>query len=135
MSMPEEPREEKNSRPRKRGWLLDHSFPRTHRLLKRSQFLKLSRIGNKRSTRIFLAVFQEGEARNNRIGITVSKKIGKAVVRNRIKRFVREYYRNRKEIIPGNRDINIIAKKNVSALTLKEVTAELDKLFEKITRV
>ncbi|MFO7885782.1 MAG: ribonuclease P protein component [Desulfobacteraceae bacterium] len=114
---------------------MGHSFPRTHRLLKRNQFLKLSRNGNKRSTRFFLAVFQEGEARNNRIGITVSKKIGKAIVRNRIKRFVREYYRNRKEIIPGNRDINIIAKKNVSALTFKEVTAELDKLFEKITRV
>lgn len=114
---------------------MGYSFPKTHRLLKRSQFLELSRSGKKTGTRCFLAVFQEGTTKNNRIGITVSKKVGKAVVRTRIKRVIREYYRNRKEIIPGNRDINIIAKRKVVALTFKEVIAELDYLFEKITRV
>ena len=53
-------------------------------------------------------------------------------MRNKIKRIVREYYRNRRDIIPGSRDINIIVKKYASDLTNSQVRDALDRLFKKI---
>ncbi|SLM28329.1 Ribonuclease P protein component [Desulfamplus magnetovallimortis] len=109
----------------------DHSFPKKERILKRGDFLKLSRLGKKIQTRFFIGILLDQGNENNRIGITVSKKVGNAVVRNRIKRIIREYYRTRKSSIPGKRDINIIARKYTSSLSSSQMFGELDKLFRK----
>ncbi len=77
----------------------------------------------------------KGAARNNRIGITISKKAGKSVERNRIKRIIREYFRHNKRNISGPKDINIIAKKGLAPLSNKQLVEKLDKLFVKIAKV
>ena len=128
-------REEKNLLLKIRILLLgSNSFPKTERLLKRADFLRLSRSGKKIQTRFFIAAVLDGTTGNNRIGITVSKRVGKAVERNRIKRLIREYYRNRKETLPGNRDINIIARKYANFLSNHELVKALDELFAKLNK-
>ncbi len=112
----------------------DFSYPKTSRLLKRSQFLKLSTKGKKIHTGSFIAIALKGEKTNHRIGITVSKKVGNAVERNRIKRIIREYIRHKKDFLPGILDINIIAKKSLSGLENSRIIEKLDKLFNKIAR-
>jgi len=67
-----------------------------------------------------------------RIGITASKRVGNAVVRNRMKRLVREYFRLNKEQLKKIIDINIIVKKNSAYLNAKEVFSALEDLFEKV---
>ncbi len=107
-------------------------FPKKVRLLKRAQFLTLSKQGEKVHTDSFLAIVLKGTAQNNRIGITISKKVGNAVERNRIKRIIREYFRHNKENISGPNDINIIAKKGLTTLSNRQIIERLDKLFTKI---
>ena len=107
-------------------------MPKKLRLLKRAQFLTLSKQGKRVHTDCFIAIVLKGTALNNRIGITVSKKVGNAVRRNRIKRIIREYLRHNKEIILRPKDINIIARKGLTSLPNQEILEKLDKLFRKI---
>ncbi|THB80491.1 MAG: ribonuclease P protein component [Desulfobacteraceae bacterium] len=112
-----------------------YAFPKTARLLKRAQFIKLSTQGKKVHTHFFIAAVLDTDTKNNRIGITVSKKVGNAVTRNRIKRLLREDFRHRKDSITGNKDINIIGKKGLATLSNSQIIAELDKLFNRIENI
>ena len=107
-------------------------MPKKARLLKRAEFLTLSKQGKKVYADGFLAIVCVGTAHNNRIGITVSKKVGNAVERNRIKRIIREYFRHNKENNSGPKDISIIAGKGLASLANRQIYEKLDKLFSKI---
>jgi len=107
-------------------------LPKKVRLLKRAQFLTLSKLGKRVHTDSFIAIVLNGTAQNNRIGITISKKVGNAVERNRIKRITREYFRHNKENISGPIDLNIIARKGLTPLSNRQIIEKLDKLFRKI---
>ena len=100
--------------------------------MKRAQFLTLSKQGKKVYADGFLALVSVGKAHNNRIGITVSKKVGNAVERNRIKRIIREYFRHNEKNISGPKDISIIAGKGLTSLANRQIYEKLDKLFAKI---
>jgi ribonuclease P protein component len=60
-----------------------------------------------------------------RIVVNVSSKIGKAVLRNRIKRIYKEIFRKNKEIFPESYDIIISPMKDVSSLSEKILIDEL----------
>ena len=61
----------------------------------------------------------------NRVGITVSKKLGKAVVRNRVRRRLREVYRlNEEQFLPGY-DIVIVARNRAVDVSFQKLTESL----------
>lgn len=65
-----------------------------------------------------------------RLGITVSGKVGNSVVRNRIKRQVREFFRRqRAELAPG-RDLLVIARSGAAQLPAEAIRAELERVME-----
>ena len=68
-------------------------FPKEARLRKRPEFLNVQSRGVRLHTRHFVVYIAGGRAPGARIGITASKKVGNAVVRNRWKRSVREGFR------------------------------------------
>lgn len=100
-------------------------FPKRARLLKRSEFLRLSRAGKKSQTAHFVVLKKTNDKGDNRLGITVSTKVGNAVARNRIKRLVREFFRRHSGELPSPQDIVIIARKGAGELSLEEAAREL----------
>jgi len=112
----------------------EYSFPKSARILKRPEFIRLSKSGAKIQNRHFLFLYSRSHREYSRIGITVSRKVGDAVVRNRIKRLVRENFRRMRPMIFGAWDINIIAKRNAAKLSGDEVGSSLAQLFEGIHR-
>lgn len=108
-----------------------NSFSKAERILKRSEFILLSRDGKKIQNSYFLLIFCPGRYPKNRLGVTVSKKVGNAVARNRIKRHIREHFRIQKRAIIGNWDANIIARKNAAALTGEQIQAALADLWKR----
>lgn len=101
------------------------SFPKRARITRRSEFLNLSRSGKKVHTSHFLVISKPNDKGESRLGVTVSANVGKAVIRNLVKRYLREFFRRHRHKILGHRDIVVIAKKGTGELSLVEVAEEL----------
>jgi ribonuclease P protein component len=106
----------------------DTSYPPTVRLRKRSEFLRLKDSANKFSSRSILVVWQANNLANARLGVTVSKKIGCAVTRNRLKRFVREIFRHNRLLLPAV-DLNVIARSGAATMDFHGLKQEFLKAF------
>lgn len=60
----------------------------------------------------------------SRLGVTVTRKVGSAVRRNRVKRLVREAFRLDPDLVPAGIDLVVIAKDGAPTLALRDVQAE-----------
>ena len=109
----------------------DATLPKSARLRKRAEFLRLTSAQHKSVVRGFLVVWSENNLQKSRLGITASKKIGCAVVRNRIKRYLREFFRHNRLAMAAV-DINIIARRESALMTFPDIQLELNKAFSLI---
>jgi ribonuclease P protein component len=73
------------------------ALPRQKRLAKRREFLRVYETGRKLFSRYTVVFFAGNDLPHSRIGITATKKLGKANVRNRLKRWTREVFRHERE--------------------------------------
>jgi len=104
-------------------------LPKTARLLKRAEFLKLSRAGAKLQSANFVVITGRSNGQQSRLGITVSGKVGNSVIRNRIKRQVREFFRRRRAALQTGTDFLVIARKSAAGLPGSVIRSELGRAF------
>jgi ribonuclease P protein component len=97
------------------------------RKLRRADFERATGAGRRLATRHFLVFVRErGDGGSTRLGITVTRKVGNAVRRNRIKRLVREWFRARTAEL-GACDLVVVARRDIGPrLALRDVRADLD---------
>ena len=107
------------------------SFEKKERVRKRKNYLNIYQRGVRVHSSNFTVILNPNPSGEKRLGVTVSKKVGNAVKRNRIKRLLREFFRLNKDRLPDSRDMVVIAKKDVSALKYQDVCLELASLFKK----
>ena len=107
-------------------------LPRASRIAKRREFLEAYERGEKLFGR-YCVLFVVQNTSGSRIGVTVTKKVGKANVRNRMKRWVREVFRHNRTLLPPlNFVVNL--KAGAPEATFREFSADLEKLFRR-TRI
>ena len=102
----------------------DESFPKSARIRQRTEYQRVQRSRRKVHTKHFILLMTPGDAQ--RLGVTVTKKIGNAVARNRVKRVAREVFRRRRDLFPARMDVVMIAKRGAPALGFSELEAELE---------
>lgn len=103
-----------------------NSFPPKFRLRKSREFARLRDNSTKLYCTHFLILITPSEGSVSRLGITVSTKIDKrAVVRNKIKRRIRDIFRVNRSLLRSNFDIVIIARKNAGDLSFEEFKREI----------
>jgi ribonuclease P protein component len=104
------------------------SFAAADRLHRSAEFLRLQRNGVRFQSPHFVlyAGRLEHEPERSRLGVTVSRRIGNAVVRNRVKRRVREVFRTAiRAGLPAGTSIVVIARGGAGALESKAIGDEL----------
>ncbi len=110
---------------------------------KRAEFERIQGTGERCDTRHFVFILApQPEPGVPRLGITASRKVGNAVVRNRAKRLVREAFRSTPELWPRGVDLVVIVRKPLGELRLRAVVEEwrgasrgLERRLEKVRRV
>ncbi len=108
------------------------SFPKAERLRKRSDYLRVQQVGRKVHAEYFLLLLTPGQGAP-RVGVTVSSKVGNAVERNRLKRWIREFVRRHRGDLPAG-DCVIVAKTSAAAATHEAVDHDLARLVTRSRR-
>jgi ribonuclease P protein component len=116
------------------------SFPRELRLRDPRDFRRVTARGRRVSVDLFTSFL--GVARStttvsvdapSRIGLTVSRKVGGAVARNRVKRQVREWFRHGGALLASGRELVVIARSEAGRSPRRRIRAELNQLGRRLT--
>lgn len=102
---------------------------RRHRLAQRGQFERIRREGRTWAQPLLVLVALSNHLPYNRFGFLVSRRIGKAVVRNRVKRLMREAMRERLAAVSPGWDVVLIARAAIVEADLWRIGEALDSLL------
>lgn len=80
------------------------SFPKKKRLISNEQFRAVLAKGRRRSNGVLTLCMAKNDLEYSRLGVSVGKSYGHAVVRNRLKRLMREAFRQSQGVIPAGFD-------------------------------
>ena len=101
-----------------------------YRVKKSQDFDNIIRKKQSFANRQFVIYYQENKLDHMRLGISVSKKLGKAHERNRLKRYVRESFKTRKDFLK-NYDIIIIVRPAAKGLSFLEFGSSIDHVLKR----
>jgi ribonuclease P protein component len=113
---------------------ISERFPHRHRIVRSTDYRAIYKTGKKIHSDKFVLFGRENEKGHARLGITVSRKIGCASIRNRIKRLFREIFRRSSAEIPGNLDIVVNAKSGCAGVGFPELRKEFIAAAKRMAR-
>ena len=106
-------------------------FSKTHRILKRPEYLAVKRSGRTEKSRHFLLNWQANGLAESRLGIVATKRVANAVGRNYLKRRIREIFRTNRERLPQGRDLVVIARQGAANMAFPQMEREILGLMHK----
>ena len=106
-------------------WTYAMSYKFSESLKKNYDFQQVYRKGKSYANKYLVMYVLENNMDKNRLGISVSKKVGNSVVRHRITRLIRESYRLHENIFNSGLDIVVIARKSAASVSYQEMESAL----------
>ena len=94
-------------------------------LKKNKDFQYIYRKGKSYANKYLVMYIRENHSDVNRLGISVSKKVGNSIVRHRITRLIRESYRLQEEHFKCGWDLVVIARAGAKGKTYREIESAL----------
>ena len=104
---------------------------RSESLKKNQDFKVVYQNGTSYANRLLVMYVLKNQHRKNRLGISVSKKVGNSVVRHRITRLIRECYRLNEDLFKHNLDIVVIARAGAKDKGYREIESAFMNLAER----
>lgn len=111
---------------------MDEKLTRRQRIRLKKDFQEIYKNGQRSRENSFSLVYRQNDLGYGRLGVVVSRKVGTAVARNRVKRWFREIFRKNKGKLPESIDLIIIAKPEAAAAGRKVLEGEYCRALEKI---
>jgi ribonuclease P protein component len=111
------------------------SFPKKKRLVSNSQFKAVMARGWRLSNGILMLYMAENDLEYSRLGVSIGKSHGNAVARNRLKRLMREAFRQNRDRIPAGFDYLLMIspewrkKSNVEKITKLPTFEQIEASF------
>ena len=94
-------------------------------LKKNMDFQNVYRNGKSYANRFLVVYILENHTERNRLGISVSKKVGKSVIRHHLTRLIRESYRLHEDMFDSGLDIVVIARATARNTSYHEIESAL----------
>ncbi|AKQ70113.1 Ribonuclease P protein component [Myxococcus hansupus] len=113
----------------------DQRFPKALRLLQRREFLEVQEGGQKVPSDCLLALVKRNGRPYSRVGLTVSSKVGNAVVRARLRRVLRELFRKRRAQWPVGLDVVLVARSSAKDSSFPALARAFDGVTRKLQRL
>jgi len=98
-------------------------------LLRRGEFRRVYEQGRRRSASLCTVFVRPNGLPQSRFGVTASARVGKAVVRNRLKRRLREVFRRHRANLPGGWDVVVNPRETVAKVSFRTLEGEVLRLF------
>ena len=108
------------------------TLPREARLVRKSEYDAVYSTGKRRSNAHFTVFLRANELPLSRFGFSIKKALGGAVVRNRMRRRLREIVRVHREEIPAGWDIVVHPKGSVATAPFAALTSDLLRLVKNL---
>lgn len=113
----------------------DERFPKALRLLQRREFLEVQEGGQKLPSDCLLALVKRNSRAHSRVGLTVSSKVGNAVVRARLRRVLRELFRKHRGQWPPGLDVVLVVRSSAKEASFAQVSRAFDGVTRKLQRL
>jgi ribonuclease P protein component len=110
----------------------DERFPRIYRIRRRADFQRVHEAGVYAADEMLVVRGCHNDLPYSRLGLAVSRKVGRAVVRNRWKRLIREAFRKSRSELPSGLDL-VVRPRRGAAPDYRRIAESLPRLSRQLT--